>query len=65
MVYKVMNTFQARHKWSFETPKIDGFLSETGENENGYISVKIKMNDTRQVILLSYNHKTVDIKLLE
>ena len=57
MAYKVMNTFSARLKSNFETPKIDRFLSEISKNENGNILVKIKMHDIRQVILLSYNHR--------
>ena len=65
MLYKVMNTFSARHRSNFERPKIDVFLSEISENGNVNISVKIKMHDIRQVILLSYHHKRIDIKLLE
>ena len=65
MLYKVINTFSARHRSNFERPKIDVFLSEISENGNVNISVKIKMHDIRQVILLSYHHKRIDIKLLE
>ena len=60
MLYKVINTFSGRHKLNFERPKIDGFWSEISENGNVNISVKIKMHDIGQVILLSCNHKRVD-----
>ena len=51
LLYKVMNTFSARHKLNFERLKIDGFLSEISENGNANISVKTKMHDIGQVIL--------------
>ena len=32
-------------------------MSKISKNENGNISVKIEIHDTRQVILLTYNHR--------
>ena len=57
MIFKVMNTFSVRFKSNFETPKIDIFLIEISKSENGHTSVKIEMHDTREVRLLSYNHR--------
>lgn len=57
MAYKVMNAFFARFKSNFDTPKINRFFSKISKNENCHISVKIEIHDTRQVVLLSYNHR--------
>lgn len=52
-----MNAFFARFKSNFDTPKINRFFSKISKNENCNISIKIEIHDTRQVVLLSYNHR--------